>query len=410
MKILLIGFSKPNANAITMFVVRNYPNYHCVSIERNFDGLNLCLPNLSHEESKAEVMLINLKDVGMVNFSQDNAQTLLSFIGNRASLLIGRNDLEKWQALDILSGKYVGTLQSPYNLESMSTALKVLLESITSDETTHNNVATIDNHLHSNSDDEMVAKIEHEQNLGTVSTVSEKTNKFIHKLLDVHFNIPQNKLLHKFVEITETEGVFKITIGSSILFVHHEKNLALVIDLDNVLRYCALLSDRLTLVDKITMTPITEEEFDKIFEGSPQNGYKKYALSSTLLWQVYSAALPDLINTPRHNLLLKMRYMPNFASKKNIPMYIHTAVSSCLISPKSLSQLSVHLEDENNYALLNRVFLLAILSGAADVDILRQSFEQSDAAISVEKRQENEGVQKAQKTGFFKRLLSKLSW
>lgn len=59
-------------------------------------------------------------------------------------------------------------------------------------------------------------------------------------------------------------------------------------------------------------------------------------------------------------------------------------------------------------AVINRVFLLAILSGTADFGVLEASFAEQEIPTTPA-RTENAGVQKAQKTGFLRRLLSKLT-
>lgn len=119
--------------------------------------------------------------------------------------------------------------------------------------------------------------------------------------------------------------------------------------------------------------------------------------------------------------------MPNFSGMKEVPEYVHAVVSSCLVVPKNLDQLDMVFGEltQKNPSILHRIFLLSILSGSADIDVLKRSFYAANPLDKILSEEEiklvsepepvpeltpNKGVAQAAKTGFFKRLLSKLSF
>lgn len=111
-----------------------------------------------------------------------------------------------------------------------------------------------------------------------------------------------------------------------------------------------------------------------------------------------------------HNLLLKMRYMPNLGQMGAVPDYVHVITSVSLIAPRSLNQLSeMSGLGQAGKPFVNRVILLAILSGAADEEILKKCHDNAEHAIHTPTKNENAGVKKAIGTGFLRRLIEKLN-
>lgn len=216
-------------------------------------------------------------------------------------------------------------------------------------------------------------------------------------MLDEHFAIEQNELLHQMLEVTLSDCPVKITAGSQVIYANPAKNMALIGNIERLLDYCEVVNNFKAYNSVLLIEPISDAKFEELTNS---NVYRKYALS-TLLWQLYGAILPAEIEG-EHTLLLKMCYMPNFAVMGLVPDYVRTAVSSCLVLPRTLAGLYDTFEPKVPKPLLNRVFLLAILSGVADTQVLQRS-------LVSDERTSNLGVQKAQKSGFLSRLLQVLN-
>ena len=203
----------------------------------------------------------------------------------------------------------------------------------------------------------------------------------------------------------------KLTMGSRHVYIDQEKHLALINHLDRLLDYCQMIGNLQNPHDILTVVTASQESIDRIASQAPANGYHKHAVS-TLLWRLYSEILPAHVDVPDHHLQLKMRYMPNFALMAGISDEMRAFVSSCIVSPKGLADLTEGELGGNDKPLFNRILLLAVLSGVADIEVLRQSYENPGLARTAigTKAKHNDSVQKAAQSGFFKRLLGKLKF
>ncbi|MDO4427626.1 MAG: hypothetical protein Q4B88_05795 [Moraxella sp.] len=403
MKVLLIGFSKQSAGVLNLLIGRSYPEYEVVEIDRCFGGnMRLCLPTI-REHKDAAVLVINLEGVGMMGFSESYIGELTHYIGRRAALLIIKGDVVAWQKAQVLPREFATYLKCPYNKDETLAALETLFFQ----------AKQISDHAHEFYQGEPMdcGYDEPYDFLGTASAKkvgSGVERHVLHRVLDKHFQVKQTALLHEFADIILEDGALRLTAGSQTIYMDKAKNLALVCSMERLMDYCSIANNFQVLTDVIVAEPINQEDFDKMANTIPHNGYLRYPLN-TLLWQMYARILPERVEVAEHDLKLKMRFMPNFSMIKDTPEYVHALVSSCLVAPRSVDELS----GANGFmivdkSVINRVFLLAILSGTADFGVLEASFaEQEMPAAPI--RTENAGVQKAQKTGFLRRLLSKLT-
>lgn len=232
-----------------------------------------------------------------------------------------------------------------------------------------------------------------------------------------------NNVIYELIHIFAQEHPFKIVIGNQMVYVYPKKAIALTQNLDRLLDYFSIAGNCQVLRTNITNIALSDAEFDRMIHNIKNEGYRRYSLNS-FLWQIYSTILPTRINAPRNTLKLKIRYMPNFSGMKDIPEYVHAIVSSCLIVPKNLDQLDMVFGEltQKNPSILHRIFLLSILSGSADIEVLKNSFylqtpldkllheKNKYDKESTPKTTANKGVTQAVKTGFFRRLLNKLSF
>lgn len=426
LKILIAGFSGPSASALALLLQRNYPEVQYIILERCFsDDLRLTLPTLGADTNDAFAAIINLDGVGMSLFEDQYIKKLVDFIDFRTSLLLTRGKISLWQNADFLPHNTSFFLGTPYTKADMENALTQLI--------------SIARHLQSNPADAAKNRaLIHKKALGHLeeegidevlpSLIQNPHNniKFIRTLTDTCFSgVCPNGVIHELTEIFSQNTPFKLLIGSQAIYVHPKNAIALICDLERLIDYFSVAGNCRVLRTNLINTPMTDGEFNEILANIKQEGYHRYS-PNALLWQIYSTILPKRIDVPQNTLKLKIRYMPNFAGTKDMPDYIHAVLSSCLVVPKNLEQLEAIFGEltSKNPSALHRVFLLAILSGVADMDVLKRSFyieNPSNKISSTDKalldkpeptpeHTPNKGITQATKTGFFRRLLNKLSF
>lgn len=427
MKVLLVGFSSQSADVLQLFIEKLYPDYSVVQLERTFsDDLRLCLPTVATTHADAKAMIIHLDGVGMMHFATQHSKALKKFIGARAALMVGKGGgLFAWENANILPKDLSLFITSPYTKDVMEWALGRLFGAVHKIAEHHHLFHQEPSELHLLAEKSSPAK-------PSVDVLATSKGTF-HRLIDRHFDIPKKDLIHQFLNLVLTDTPLKLVTNNQTFYVCKAQNLALISNVERLLDYCQVASNFDALTKVVDVEVIGLEEFNKIASQSPQNRYKKYALG-TILWQIYDRILPKYIEVPDHNLQLKMRLMPNFGQMGDIPEYVKALTSLCLVAPKTTKELSRGLGISIDKDLINRIFLLAILSGVADFEVLKASFlEEADTpkediltpnplkdnasknmpnipkAEVVSPRQLNQGVEKAQKTGFLERLLRKLS-
>lgn len=427
MKVLLIGFSKQSANVLDMYMKRDYPMHDSVVIERSFgDNLLLSLPKLSDMHTDAKAMIISLEGVGMMSFSKECAKNLQHFIGARTALLVVRGDLSCWQSANMSSDEPIFFLKSPFDKQAMTYTVKALLEAgtkVKSISSVPYLEQGVKQHSQTQHTTEQATQDSQNPNPKPVSepesilfdTIPQDysrfhTPHFLHKLLDRYFDLPKQALLHEMLDISLFDEPIKLSAGSQSVYLNKHQNMALVHSIERLVDYCVVANNCQILSNVIRLEIISEDKFAELTQSKT---YKKYPLNN-LLWQMQSALLPEKIHAKEHNLLLKMRYMPNFSQMKGVPDYVRDVAAASLVAPRSFNQLAqMTTLGQDAKPLLDRVLLLAILSGAADESILRQSFGMSFENVNEKAKQattkQNEGVKKASSTGFLRRLLEKLN-
>lgn len=383
MKIVLIGFSLQNAAALSVLIVRDYPDCVVAEVERIFDAdSDLCLPNLSPAQKQGKLLIIELDGVGIHTANQESIQRLHEFIGERIALLVVRSDSAdsaKWRAMTMNRTNWFW-VSSPYDKEMMTERLSkvVIAAQYLPDPVT----------VAANS---------------SCSECTSDSDSLLHAILNAYFCTKQTKLWHDLLDILEAKTPQKIAIGSQIVYMNRAKNMALVKNIDKLMDYCQI-SQGIQYSSTLLKTELMSfHAFDKIANAEEQE-YKKYTLNG-LLWQMYDRLLPKTIEVADHSLKLKMRFMPNVSHDVHSEG-VKAVIAACLVVPKSFTELAdfgLLPKDE-----LQRLFLLAILSGFADTEVLSASFEQTNEQDSNHQTDQNQSVKTAKKTGFFKRLLAKL--
>lgn len=431
LKLLLAGFSAPSAGALTLLLQRNYPQVEYVVLERFFSNdLRLMLPPLGADARDAAAAIINLDGVGMSVFNEAHIKSLVHFLDYRATLLLARSNINQWKNADFLPQETSFFLSTPHTKQEMEAVLSKLI-SVTKELHSNpsqaaKNRASIHNKsaAHLGDDDDIPTL---NPATATPARSRSENGEFIQSVINTCFSgVCPNNVMYELIEIFSQEHPFKVIMGTQTVYVYPKKSIALVHSMSRLLDYFSVAGNCQVLKTNISNVPMTGGEFDRVMAEIKNEGYRRYSLNS-FLWQIYSVIIPARVNVPRNTLKLKIRYMPNFAGMQEVPEYIHAVVSSCLVVPKNLDQLDAIFGEltQKNPTLLHRIFLLSIISGSADIAVLKQSFYAQISPDKIPPKHQlelledteptplptpNKGVAQATKSGFFKRLLSKLSF
>lgn len=401
MKILLIGFSKQSAEVLNTLISQTYPDHQCVSVERDFNNLlRLSLPSsVNTQHPDAQILVLNLDGVGMMTYVSSHIKRLQEFIKLRAVLFIAKTDLVLWRQANIIPKEFAFFLKSPHTKQEIMHALGQIIKSAPKLQSqAHHFVTALDT-------SSIIAETINPYRPTTAQDPNQMSD-CLRQVIDKFFKIPKGTILYELLSMSFYNTPIKVEVGRQTFYLNKAQNLALVQNLDRLLDYLLIAKNYTTLQNVINVHPIMYEDFDEVI----RIGTHQRMSLNTLLWQLYDKVLPETMEVSDTNLLLKIKYMPNFGLMSNIPHHTHSLISSCLVTPKSIAELQMSLEQlgtDGDKGVLNRVFLLAILSGVADLNVLKES---ADHAIIMPKInvQRNDGVNKAKSTGFFKRLLQKL--
>lgn len=432
MKLLFIGFSEQNANLLSFLIQQNFSHIDCVYIERHLtQDLKFSLPIIPSQHQDAQGFIINLDGTGMLSYQSRHKDSLLKYTKQLPTLLTTRMAIEPWQ--ESLGQAHIFYLQSPYNKDSMLSILKDLL-AYQQTSTPSPSITPVSKPQAMVSNNPATNPSDHTPNLSVAqnSPSTPQTDKkqplfdnvltqapnngeqtIIKNVLSQHFNAVYNTtLIKEFSKLFFQNQPFILRASRYHILVDGNNNLAISTNIARMIDYFTVAKNHEQFSSSMTVEVLDQAQYLAQAQELEQLGAKKYALN-TLLWQIYHAILPEHIQTQARNLQLKVKFMPNFASLDDTPSYTQAVISSCLSLPKTLDELHIifgEIKPEN----INRIFLLAVLSRIADLDVL--ATPRADNQISINqilktqhKEQKNAGVNKATKTGFFRRLLQKLS-
>lgn len=448
MKLLLIGFSEQNAQALALLVQMDFSKTQVEVVPRQFsDDLKLTLPPLQMTQ-KCQGLIIDLDGVGMLRHDSQNEALLSKFIHNMPTLLLSRRSLDLWQQSTSLNHDHILYVQKPYNKNTIQASLHQLNELISQtcngspkpqsahigkqpisespkDESKIKNHAQTHNpHLNNHQPKQTVQEQPHDLNKPATNTDSHVyANPKIEtrdlaktwNILKTYFPVVyENKLIEHLLTIVNAKTAVQVKVGNYQLLANPKQGCVIVdSDMSRIVDYCSILKTHHRLDDKIQIQTLGQESYLKHLQFLQKLGYQQQSIT-TLFWQIFDEALDK--NMPmRHLLRLKVTFVPNFSAMHFVPSYMHSVISSCLTIPRSIEDIE-RLFPELDIHQINRIFVLCILSGICDYDILTKNASQLPAQeILVSKQNKKEplkksGIDKANQTGFFKRLLKKLSF
>lgn len=394
MNIVLAGFSAQNTDALRFFIESQYQNVHCTCYKRSFglDNLTLILPDIANKKA-VDAYIVNLNGIGINSLvSEKQYQQLTYFLQNKPAILFSTAG---WNRTGTLP-KNILFQKVPYTKQDIQDKLASLFAMV---DALPKTVMTNAQQVTGLPPPDIVSSVQNTKNTQYSQDFKEWANTQ-KNILKIYFNETyQNHTVLEIINALTCIEPFKITIKNESVIINHHANYAIEQNAEGLLSgiYRGQSVDEIIMIE-----PLNNKELQDLQFFAQQKTYRKHALN-TVLWQIYSAVLPKQLVVPDHNLLLKVRMMPNFGNMINIPDHIHAVMAACLVSPKTLGQLQAMFpEFHDRKYKLQRVMVLAILSGLADMTVIESSLNEQTTT-------QNTSVTKAKKTGFFQRLLSRLS-
>lgn len=455
MNLLLIGFSEQNATAIRMLCKRDFQSIQSFFISRQFSTqMNLILPRRDQILVAADAFIIDLEGVGMTRYSREAQADLLEFIDNKPTILASRRDLSDWKILEQHSNASVFYLSVPYSIndvlrtiqsdkimsdraldkqESVSSASGVSSKDVDS-------LFAASNFLQSSStssdskNQSATSRLDErlDSNISQISPDDEKRLSSINSNKDhaigknqPNINILDSVLQQYFAAVYDTilvQSVLSVFAQKQpvvlqvdkyeLLIDPVERSVLMDTDITRVVDYFCIVGAHkyaLSTTDRVKVKPISNEHYMQKSQQLSTSGHKKYALS-TIFWQLAAEVSFKDISSVNSSLQLKIKYIPNFAVMRFVPSYVYPVLAACLNKVRTVTELQT-LFPELSLRQLNHIILLCILSGVADEDTLvadPMQVANSQQQI-VDEKHINTDIRQANRTGFFKRLLQKLS-
>ena len=241
------------------------------------------------------------------------------------------------------------------------------------------------------------------------------TTKQLQQLLSQHFTeISGTALMINILAIFASFEPLSLRINEQQVLINpNERSVIASKDLSRVIDYFAVAGrHQFGATNAIELEPLSLLSYEALVEQMSKAGSNKQALT-TVLWQISDEVLRPDEPMGQHELTLKVNYVPNFAAMRFVPSYTYSVISACLTKPRTMRELQV-LFPELSHQQLSRIMLLSILSGISDNQVLLASGTSAQAALgSIEHTQPsvsvNRDIEKANRSGFFQRLLQKLA-
>ncbi len=227
-------------------------------------------------------------------------------------------------------------------------------------------------------------------------------------------SVCNKELLSELMKIFNQQLPMSVRVGRYQMLVNGEQQYVFVDNLERILDYFSIVKDFSGFKKSFEYECLEDIRYKHLFHNMEKKGCRQYPLSF-VMWQIFSRVVPSWVDADDHKLPLKAKFMPNFSMMQHISPHVHMVIASCLNTPKTIDELK-QLFEHLTTSELNRILLLSILTGVADHGVLllahrEQSLERQAESIKLMEAQEQKKtmeVQRANKTGFFQRLLKKL--
>lgn len=418
-KLLLIGFTETNANVIQIFIEMTFKDIVVEKIIRQLDVASLTLPVLTDEQLLSDIFVIDFEGAGLSLADKGISSKLEIYTGGKPILFVSRKSHVIPMSLMI----HYEWLSVPYNRQQMTESVKNLLANIQPKSSLKQK--KIDTKANSQ---ELLKKpfhINHTSNptgtgVVTCSSVSqqkeilpenqatlEEVKKVFDTLLSVFPEMIQQPFFHFTRQLQLSHDFTKIVVNHHELYLNPVDKSVILLNLERVAdSFVVGLSEETIVFERVDNTIFRKNVNNLLAQGA-----KQYNLSQ-LIWVIGIEIIQVRRNaySQSHNLRFEALYMPNISGIKFAPKYIVPLIASCLGRPRVLSDFNTLFPYLTN-AQINQIMILLTMSQAVNVNILfdsaKSQLAESQQSINTTQNS-NQGVQKASKTGFLRRLLNKL--
>lgn len=405
LKLLLVGFTKTNANVIQIFVEMTFKNVLVDSVIRDVNEKNPILPHLTEEQRASDAFIIDFEGVGFDSNKQDIAKEIKLYTQGKPILFMIRQN-------SVMPASLVNYewLTMPYTREQMNESIKDLftrLQSINTTQKPPTNLKASDSELTKpNINYQAIHQLNSSNsnpNILVTQTQLAQMRKVFEILSDVFSEI-ESRSLFEFAKQTQlSQNFLKISINHYELYFNPLDKSIIAMNVDRITdNFMAGLRKESILFHKLEGEHFRQKATQELLKGASQ-----YSLSQ-FIWLVGIEMIQAkrYLYAERHELKFEAKYMPNILGLKNLPKYIVPVIASCLGRARSLSDFNAMFPQLSN-AQINQVLILLTISQGIHAEALINSvkplpvLEQNVPTLNI-------GVKKAHQTGFLKRLLNLL--
>lgn len=421
-KLLLIGFTETNANVIQIFIEMTFKDLVVDKVIRQLNVASLTLPVLTDEQRLSDIFVIDFEGAGLDSDDKNLSSKLEIYTGGKPILFVSRKNNVPVSLI------HYEWLSVPYNRQQMTESVKNILVNVKpkpnfksehTDTKPHtqellkkpfhtNHTAT---HKPNNTTGTGIATrssiAQQKEILPENQATLDEVKKVFDTLLSVFPDMSEQPFFNLIKQMQLSHDFTKIVINHHELYLNPVDKSVILLNLERVAdNFMIGLSEEV-----ITFERVDNTLFRKNVNNLLAQGAKQYSLSQ-LIWVIGIEIIQSKRNAygQSHNLKFEARYMPNISGIKFAPKYIVPLIASCLGRARVLSDFNALFPYLTN-AQINQIMILLSISQAINVNILLDSAKPQ----MVEPPQPtniiqniNQGVQKATKTGFLKRLLNRL--
>lgn len=420
LKLLLVGFTAQNANVIQMFIELTFDNIRVSAVPRLPESTTPRMPDLTVFESESDMFIMDAEHIGF-DFSNYHkaCQSVATTLPDKPILMVSR------QALPAEAGQLTANFQwltVPYTRTQMADKLQLLISDAKLKQTQKTaNVPVMEVSLAANVSSSASAPVSpamSKSEPSAITTVNEaeiEQSNAIFDLLNKTFNQLGESAFFEFAQtLYQLQQPTLFNVNGHFLYVNPLDNSVVASRLERII-------DHFMIGQNLRQSLATRQSLDQAsYEQQTQQhilaGDKKMTLAQ-LIWHIGLEMLPRNSFDGTHNLPIEVRLMPNLTGIGFVPNYVMPLIASCLGRVRTLADFHQLFPNLTN-AQVNQVLILLIMSHSVNTQLLlaqrsvtsqptsapavSQSTQQATATV------ENKGIQKAQQTGFLKRLLGKL--
>lgn len=181
-------------------------------------------------------------------------------------------------------------------------------------------------------------------------------------------------LRHVIILATQKDPLY-IRVGRAHFLVNVEKQLVISSNFSSIFDYCQGLNDKSL---QIRSSILDAYNYQLNIQNLRRMGADDYPITP-LLWQVFTQALPKRIQVSEHQLLMKVKFIPNFEVIGPVPDYFEQIISSCEQEARTIKELESMFSNIEP-GKIHRLFVLSLLTDILDTEVLRQSFCQKKSS------------------------------